>query len=393
VSEDRGFTTRAVHASRAGEPVIEEPASVPIYQAAPFIFSDMEQFAAVGKAKISGGYLYTRWGNPTVDALARTIASLEGAEESACFASGMGAIHASVASRAQAGEHMVTARQIYGGTYGLFHEYLPRTGIEVTFVDITDLDAVAAAFRDTTRVLFFETIGNPTLPVAEVDALVAMGRERGATVIVDATFTTPYLFDAVSRGVDLVVHSATKYLGGHSDVTAGVVSGTSESIATIRHLGIDYGGCLAPLDAWLTIRGIQTLALRMDRICANALAVAQHLEGLPGVERVTYPGLASHPQAALARAQFTRGFGGMLTFEVAGGVAAGRRVLERVRLASPAASLGGTKTLIVHPASITHTQLSREEREAAGITDGLIRLSVGIEDAEDLISDLTQALS
>jgi methionine-gamma-lyase len=288
---------------------------------------------------------------------------------------------------------VVSARQIYGGTFGLFHDYLPRTGVEVTFADVTDRDEVSAAFRDTTRALYFETIGNPSLPVADVDALVALGHERGATVIVDATFTTPYLFDAISHGVDLVVHSATKYLGGHSDVTAGVVSGSAEAIATIRHLGIDYGGTLAPLDAWLTIRGVQTLALRMDRICANALTLASFLEGLPGVERVTYPGLTSHPQSALARQLFERGFGGVLTFEVAGGVAAGRRVLERVRLASPAASLGGTKTLIVHPASITHTQLSREEREAAGITDGLLRVSVGIEDVEDLMADFEQALS
>jgi methionine-gamma-lyase len=394
MTEDRrGFTTRAVHASRAGEPVVQEPASVPIYQSAPFIFGDMEQFAAVGKSKISGGYLYTRWGNPTVEALARTVASLEGAEASACFASGMGAIHAAVASCVRAGEHVVSARQIYGGTYGLFHEFLPRTGVEVTFVDVTDHRAVEGAFRDDTRVLYFETIGNPTLPVADLDLLVGIARARGATVIVDATFTTPYLLSVAEHGVDLVVHSATKYLGGHSDVTAGVVSGRAEAIARIRHLGIDYGGCLAPLDAWLTTRGIQTLSLRMERICANALAVATFLADHAGVERVTYPGLASHPQHDLACTLLERGFGGMLTFEVSGGIAGGRRVLERVRLASPAASLGGTKTLIVHPASITHTQLSRAEREAAGITDGMLRVSVGIEDAADLMADLDRALS
>ena len=287
----------------------------------------------------------------------------------------------------------MSARQIYGGTFGLFNEILPRTGVDVTFVNVIDLDGVASAFREDTRVLYFETIGNPSLPVADVDALVALARDRGVTVIVDATFTTPYLFAAIEHGVDLVVHSATKYLGGHSDVTAGVVSGTAEAITRIRHLGIDYGGCLAPLEAWLTIRGVQTLALRMDRICSNALAVANALEGLASVERVTYPGLASHPQHELATQQFPRGFGGMLTFEVSGGIPAGRRVLERVRLASPAASLGGTKTLIVHPASITHTQLSREDREAAGVTDGLMRVSMGIEDPEDLIADFEEALS
>ncbi|MGH2786231.1 MAG: trans-sulfuration enzyme family protein, partial [Actinomycetota bacterium] len=346
MAEDRrGFTTRSVHAGRTTEPVVEEPGSLPIYQSAPFIFTDMERFAAVGKSKISGGYLYSRWANPTVDALARTIAALEGAEASAAFASGMGAIHATVASSVRSGEHVVSARQIYGGTFGLFNEILPRTGVDVSFVDVTDQDEVRSAFRDTTRVLYFETIGNPTLPVADVAALAALARERGVMVIVDATFTTPYLFTAVEHGVDLVVHSATKYLGGHSDVTAGVVSGTAEAIAHIRHLGIDYGGCLAPLEAWLTQRGIQTLALRMERICSNALALASALERHPNVQRVRYPGLKSHPQHELAKRQF-RGFGGMLTVEVSGGIPAGRRVLERVRLASPAASLGGTKTLI-----------------------------------------------
>lgn len=391
--ESRGFTTRAVHGGRTGDPVEQEPASIPIYQSATFIFDDMEQFAAVGKSKISGGYLYSRWANPTVDALARTVASLEGAEAAACFASGMGAIHAAVSSLARAGEHVVSARQIYGGTFGLFTAILPRTGIEVSFVDITDLDAVSEAFRDTTRVLYFETIGNPTLPVADLDALAGIAHSRNAAVVVDATFTTPYLLTAIEHGVDLVAHSATKYLGGHSDVTAGVVAGTEEAIARIRHLGIDYGGVLAPMEAWLTHRGIQTLALRMDRICANARALAAFLERHRGVERVAYPGLASHPQHELARRLLRRGFGGMLTFEVAGGSEAGRRVMERVRLASPAASLGGTKTLIVHPASVTHTQLSRPEREAAGITEGMVRLSVGIEDPEDLTADLDQALS
>ncbi|MGH2793344.1 MAG: trans-sulfuration enzyme family protein [Actinomycetota bacterium] len=393
MDDDRGFTTRSVHSGRQIEPVVEEPGAVPIYQAAPFIFTDMERFSAVGKSKISGGYLYSRWANPTVDSLARTIASLEGAEASAAFASGMGAIHATVASAVRSGQHIVSARQIYGGTFGLFDVIMPRTAVDVTFADITDHDAVRAAFRDTTKVLYFETIGNPTLPVADVEALAAIAHERGATVIVDATFTTPYLFTALEHGVDLVVHSATKYLGGHSDVTAGVVSGSTEAIARIRHLGIDYGGTLAPFEAWLTARGVQTLALRMERICANALAVASALEGHPNVEGVRYPGLPSHPQHDLTKRQFPRGSGGMLTVEVAGGIPAGRRVLERVRIASAAASLGGTKTLILHPASITHTQVPRETRESIGITDGLLRVSVGIEDPDDLIADFREALS
>jgi len=391
--EDQGFTTRAVHAWQGAEPLEQEPAAVPIYQTAPFVFRDMEQFAAVGKSQISGGYLYTRWGNPTVDAFTRTVAALEGAEAAAGFASGMGAIHATLASLVRSGDRILSAKQIYGGTYGLYNDVLPRGGVEIDLVDITDLGAVAAGFRDETRVLYFEIIGNPTLAVADVDALVALAHARGVTVVVDATFTPPYLYRPIDHGVDLSVHSATKYIGGHSDITAGVVSGSAEAIGRVRHLGIDLGGSLAPFEAWLGLRGVQTLALRMDRVCANALLVARALDGHAGVELATYPGLPSHPQHELAARQLVKGFGGMVTAEIAGGVEAGRRVMERVRVFSPAASLGGTKSLIVHPASITHGQLPREQREAAGITDGLLRLSIGIEDPEDLIADLDRALS
>ena len=393
MSEEKGFTTRAVHAWQDAEPLQQEPAAVPIYQTAPFVFRDMEQFAAVGKSQISGGYLYTRWANPTVDAFTSTVASLEGAEAGAGYASGMGAIHATLASLVRSGDRILSAKQIYGGTYGLFADVLPRGGIEIDLVDITDLDAVEASFRDGTRVLYFEVIGNPTLPLADVDALVALAHARDVTVVVDATFTPPYLYRPIEHSVDLVVHSATKYIGGHSDVTAGVVSGSAEAIARVRHIGLELGGSLAPFEAWLGLRGVQTLALRMDRICANALAVASALEKHRGVERTTYPGLKSHSQHDLAARQLAHGFGGMVTAEVAGGTEAGRRLMERVHLFSPAASLGGTKSLIVHPASVTHSQLSREQREAAGITDGLVRLSIGIEDPEDLIDDLDRALS
>ena len=391
--DERGFTTRAVHTWREAEPVRQEPAAVPLYQTAPFVFDDMEEFAAVGKSRISGGYLYTRWGNPTVDAFTSTVASLEGAEASAGFASGMGAIHATLASLVTAGDRILSAKQIYGGTYGLYREVFARGGVEVDLVDITDLDAVHAGFREETRVLYFEVIGNPALAVADVDALVAIAREHSVTVVVDGTFTPPYLYRPIEHGVDLVVHSATKYIGGHSDVTAGVVSGTAEAIARVRNLGIEMGGVLAPFEAWLALRGIQTLALRMDRACANAVAVATALEGHHGVERVLYPGLPSHPQHELAAKQLPKGFGAMLACEVAGGIEAGRRAMERVRVFLPAASLGGTRSLIVHPASVTHSKLSREAREAAGVTDGLMRLAVGIEDPEDLIADLERAFS
>ena len=392
--DEPGFTTRAVHAWRNTDPVVQEPAAFPIYQTAPFVFRDMEQFTAVGKARIEGGYLYTRWGNPTVDAFTSTVAALEGAEAGAGFGSGMGAIHATLASLVRAGDRILSAKQIYGGTFGLYTDVFDRNGVGVDLVDVTNRDAVAAGFRDETRVLYFEVIGNPTLAVADVDALVTMAHQRGVTVVVDATFTPPYLFQPLAHGVDLSVHSATKYIGGHSDITGGVVSGSAEAIARVRNIGIELGGVLAPFEAWLGLRGIQTLALRMERICRNALAVAQALEKHAGVERVIYPGLASHPQHDLAARQLLRGlFGGMVACEISGGVEAGRRSMERVRVFSPAASLGGTKSLIVHPASVTHSQLTREQREAAGISDGLMRLSIGIEDPEDLIGDLDRAFS
>jgi len=392
MEKEEGFNTRAVRSWRSAEPIEQEPGSVPIYQSSLFSFDDIEAFAGVGKTKISGGYLYTRWANPTTDALARTMVALEGSEAAACYASGMGTIHATISSLAAAGDHVVSASQIYGGTHGLFAELLPRGGMDVSFVDVTDHPAIEAAFRANTRVLYCETIGNPTLPVADLEALAEIAHARGAAFVVDATFTTPYLVRALAHGADLVLHSATKYLGGHSDVTGGVVAGAREPIERIRHFGIDFGATLSPFDSWLILRGLQTLGLRMQRICENAVALASFLEEHPRVERVTYPGLATHPQHELARKLFGDRYGGMVAFEVSGGASAGRRVLERVRVASAAASLGGTKTLIVHPLSITHTQLSPEQLHAAGITEGMMRVSVGIEDVEDVIDDLDHAL-
>ena len=390
---EQGFTTRAVSAwKRIAGSLASRPASPPLYQAATFIFDDMDHFAAMAQSKTEGGYLYTRWGNPTTDAVASVIASLEGAEATACFASGMAAITAAVTSLVTSGDHIVSASQLYGGTHGLFADIMPRIGVDVTLADVTDHDAIRKAFTARTRVLYCETIGNPTMAVADLRALVAIAHEHDAMVVVDSTFTPPYILRPLEHGVDLVVHSATKYLGGHSDVTAGVVSGAAAPVAHLRHLSLDTGGTLAPFEAWLLGRGIQTLALRMDRICSSALALATFLESHPAVLRVAYPGLASHPHHDLARALLGDRFGGVIAFEVAD-AAAGRRLMERVKVAAPAASLGGTKTLIVHPASVTHTQLTREERESVGVADGLIRLSVGIEDVEDLIADLDEALS
>jgi len=390
--EGLGFTTRAVSAWKNVGEVRQRPASPPIYQAATFVFDDIDDFADVGMRKIDGGYLYSRWANPTTDALARTLALLEGTEAAACFASGMAAIAGALRPLVRHGDHIVSSAQLYGGTHALFTGGMARAGVDVTMVDVGDLAAIDAAFTDRTRALYCETIGNPSLDIADIDGLSAIARAHGVPLVADATFTPPCILRPVEHGVDLVVHSATKYLGGHSDVIGGVVAGSASAIADIRLHAIDAGACLAPFDAWLLARGVQTLALRMERICASALTLARFLEDHEAVSRVVYPGLETHPQHARARALLDGCFGGMLTLEVAGGLAAGRRFLERVRVAAPAASLGGTKTLVVHPASVTHTQLDERQLLAAGITAGMLRVSVGIEDVEDLVADFERAL-
>lgn len=389
-AREPGITTRALQAwASIDHPPGSRPVAPPIYQAATWAFDDIEHFADIGARKIEGGYLYTRWANPTADAVARVIADLEGTEAAALFGSGMAAIFGAVVASVNAGDHIVTASQLYGGTHGLFGHVLSRLGIGVTKRDVWDLDAIAASFTDRTRVLYCETIGNPTIDVADLDALATIAQEHGARFIVDATFTPPSLLRAAEHGVDLVVHSATKYLSGHSDVVAGVVSGTAEAIAAIKHLSMDIGGILSPFDSWLLGRGVQTLELRTDRACDNALAIARFLASR-GIE-VRYPGLESHRDHDLAKRLLGERFGAMIAFDT-GSLETGRRVLERVRVCAPAASVGSTKTLIVHPASVTHTQLTPEERAAVGLTEGMIRLSVGIENVEDIIADLDQAL-
>lgn len=389
---DEGFTTRAVGAWRRIDQIRQHAASPPIYQTATFIFDDVDDFAAVGQTKTSGGYLYSRWANPTVDALSRTVADLEGAEATACFASGMAAIHGVFSALVDQGDHVVSSARLYGGTHGLFASLPGRFGVSVTKVDVRDVASVEAAFTDRTKILYCETISNPTMDVADLAALSAIARARGVLFVVDATFTPPCVLRPLEHGADLSIHSATKYIGGHSDVTAGVVSGAAAIVDRVRHLQLDTGGILAPFEAWLTARGLQTLDLRFSRISESALALAQMLAGHPGVARVLYPGLPSHPDHMLASRLLGGRYGGMLAFECSGGYDAGRKFLERVRVAAPAASLGSTKTLVVHPPSVTHTQLTSEQREAVGITEGMVRVSMGIEDARDLLADFDEAL-
>jgi methionine-gamma-lyase len=306
----------------------------------------------------------------------------------------MGAISAALMTLLQAGDHVVAGRVLYGCTHSLLAEGLRRFGIATSFVDARDPEAVRAALRPETRVVFLETPANPTLELTDVAAVARVAHDHGATVVVDNTFCTPYLQRPLELGADVVVHSATKYLNGHGDVIAGFVVGGADFIQHVRELGVKdlTGAVLGPFEAFLILRGMKTLSYRMAAHCANAQRIAEHLAGDPRVERVIFPGLPSHPQYELGRRQMS-GPGGVVSFEVAGGHDAAVRLIDAVRLISIAVSLGDIESLIQHPATMTHATYSAEERAAVGISDGLVRLAVGLEDAEDLIADLDQALA
>ena len=389
-----GFSTRAIRAATRMREVHERPTSIPIYQTATFSAETVEALAAAVAEQEGGyaGYGYSRLANPTVDALGDAVAELEGAEAGFALASGMAAIHAALLSVAGAGDRIVATRAVYGSTQSLLVRVLGRLGVRTEFVDVTDLDAVDRALRsEPARVLYLETISNPTIVVADIAALSAIARRHGAVVVVDSTFASPYLVRPLALGADLVVHSATKYLSGHSDVLAGVVAGSRERVHAVRRVQVDTGATLAPLAAFLVLRGLPTLAVRMERQAATAAALATLLEGRPGVERVHYPGLASHPQHDLAVRQL-RLPGAMLAFELADGRAAGAAFVDALAIPERTASLGSIHTIVAHAASTTHRQLDAAQLAAAGIGPGLLRVSVGLEDEEDLVADVEAAL-
>ena len=392
MDEDRklGFATRAIHGART-PPVEQETPSVPIYQTATFRFEDSEAYAeTIGFRR--PGYTYTRgYGNPTLLAFETVMADLEGTGSAFSFASGMAAIHTVVTALAKAGDRIVASPELYGGAYSMFHKVLPRYGIDVTFVDPHDPDAVAEILPGA-ALFYVETIANPNVTVADLQALGGVCRNAGVPGVVDNTFASPALCTPARFGFDFVLHSATKYIGGHHDLTAGVVCCSEPDMARLRETVIETGGTMAPLEAWLAIRGLATLELRMERHSSNAHAIAAALQSHPKVEEVHYPGLPSHPQHEVALRQLTGGFGGMLAFEVRGGVEAGKRFCDALQLAWVATSLGGTTTLVGHAASTTHRQLDPEARRAAGIGDGLVRVSVGLEDPGDLLEDFERAL-
>lgn len=380
--------TKAVHAGEQPEK-FHGAISVPVYNSAVFAFSDTDEARQLHTYQ-KEGYFYGRLGNPTQEALERAMAELEDGEDALALASGMAAISTVILSLVKSGDHIVAPLSMYSTTV-LFLKELEKFGIQVTFIDSTDVEAYGSAIRENTKIFWLESPSNPLLRITDLAAVAELAKSSGIITIADNTFATPFNQKPLNLGVDLVVHSATKYLGGHSDLAAGLIVGKKELVDKMRKHALKlYGGSIAPQVAWLVLRGIKTLALRMERHNNNAFAIANMLSKHPKVKKVYYPGLSSHENHQVATRQM-KGFGGMISFDV-GSLEAGKKLVNSVKLCILGTSLGGVETLIQHSASMTHATLSREERLSAGISDGLIRLSVGIEDAQDLIEDLTEAL-
>lgn len=385
-----GESTLAIHGGRR-LPDVAHALSMPLYLTSSFTFDSAEQ-GAERFAHPEEGYIYTRLANPTVDATASKIAALEGAESALLTSSGMAAISTTLCALLVPGQEIVAGRVLYGSTLMLLKRMEHKCGMRIRYVDATNPGDLRAAVTPRTRLIYIETPDNPLLGVVDIAAVAEIAQRVGARVVVDNTFATPFNQRPLELGADLVVHSATKYLGGHGDLIAGAVVGSAQLVQAVREELKEKGAICEPFTAWLLQRGLKTFALRMERHNANGLAIARFLQEHPRVERVYYPGLETNPHYGVARRQM-RGFGGVLSFEVKGGLEAGMKLVNAVRLCTRAVSLGDAETLIEHPASMTHAAVPPEERRAAGLTDGLVRLAVGLEDAEDIIADLDQALA
>ncbi|MFK3723444.1 methionine gamma-lyase [Pseudomonas monteilii] len=389
--ERYGFSTRAIH--HGYDPQAHQGALIPpIYQTSTYAFPTVEHGAACFAGE-ADGHFYSRISNPTLAVLEQRMASLERGEAALALASGMGAITSTLWTLLRPGDELIVGLTVYGCTFAFVHHGIGQFGVKVRHVDLDDPVALAAAITPRTRMIFFETPANPTMRLVDIARVVDVARRHDVLVVVDNTYCTPYLQRPLALGADLVVHSATKYLSGHGDITAGLVIGSAALVGRIRLEGLKdmTGAVMSPHDASLLMRGIKTLALRMDRHCSNALAVARRLEQAPQVEQVRYPGLESFAQHALAQRQM-RLPGGMIAFELRGGVAAGRRFMNALQLFSRAVSLGDAESLAQHPASMTHSAYSPQERLQHGISEGLVRLSVGLEEVDDLLADVEQAL-
>jgi cystathionine beta-lyase/cystathionine gamma-synthase len=395
VSQGKSIFTRAVHSGeRAAEPDFK-PVSTPIYQTVGYLYEDLKDLDQIfGNER--EGYVYARYGSPTNHSLEDALANLEEGESALTFGSGMAAVYASLlAAGLQNGRSLLMAQDVYGATYAIGARLLPKMGVKVEFVDVTNLEELARVMAKVRpEAILLETISNPLMKVADVPRITEMAHQNGAKVIVDNTFATPFLFSPIGHGVDFSVHSTTKYIGGHGDVLGGAVITSKEKRAALHEILKMTGGNLGPMDAWLTLRGLKTLPLRMRQHCRNAEEVAGWLDSNPRISRVNYPGLPSHPQHELAQRLFPEGlFGGMISFEIKD---AGQkdifRFMEALDLILPATTLGDVYSLTLYPAMSSHRALTPEERARVGIHDNLVRLSVGIEEASEIIEDLDQAL-
>lgn len=380
------FNTKAIHFGAIHDKHFGAHVS-PLYQTSTFVFEDCAQ----GGDRFAGrdnGYKYTRLGNPNTNEVAARMAALDDTDAGLYTSTGMSAVSTALLGLLKAGDHFIAADCLYGGTVAVINKVILQYGIEMDYVKINDEKCFRQAFKPNTRVVFIETPANPTLELIDIEMAAKIAHEHGAALIVDNTFMTPYLQKPMSLGADVAVYSVTKYINGHGDVVGGIITGKQAYIDKIKspHL-LNLGGTGSPFDAWLVTRGLKTLGLRMDRHCENAMAVAKYLEDHPKVEKVYYPGLQSFPQFELAKKQMTSP-GGMIAFELKGGYEAGEKLLNNLNLISLAVSLGGVDSLIQHPASMTHAAVPPDEKLKAGITEGLVRISVGIEDLEDIIEDL-----
>lgn len=386
-----GFSTRAIHYGY--DPIENQGALVPpIYLSATFAFPSVE-YGGRCFAGEEQGYFYTRISNPTLSILEARMATLEGGEAAVAFSSGMGAITSTLWTLLRPGDEILADRTLYGCTFSFLNHGMAQFGVSVRHVDTSDLDAVAAAITPQTKVIYFESPANPNMRLADIAAIAEISHRHGIKVVVDNTYCTPYLQRPLERGADVVVHSATKYLSGHGDVTAGIAIASKEIIDQVRLFGLKdmTGAVMSPQDAFLLLRGLKTLAIRMERHCDTAEALASVLASHPAVADVHFPGLASFPQHALASRQMRR-YGGMIAFELKGGEPAGKRFMNALKVFIRAVSLGDCESLAQHPASMTHSTYTPEQRAAHGISEGLVRLSVGLEDEADLIRDVLQAL-
>lgn len=389
--KDMGFSTKALHAGQYHDPVTGSHVS-PIFQTSTFVLPNTEEAIRLNQNQ-DQGFTYTRFGSPTQAELEKKIAIMENAEAALAVSSGMGAISTALLTVLKAGDHVVAGDVIYGCTFALIKNVLTDLGIEMTMVDTSDLSQIEAAIKPNTKCVYIETPANPVLRITDIEEVSKIAHKHGAKLIVDSTFASPYLQNPLNLGADIVVHSATKFLCGHGTVVAGVLAGSKELMDRARFPILQtFGQVISPFDAWLLMQGMKTLGIRMERHCSNAMKVAEFLMNHPQVENVYYPGLPSHPTHEIAKKQMKGGYGGLMSVDVKGGIEAGKVLMDNLEVVSLATSLGNVDSLIQHSPTMSHFDMSKEEREKVGIYDGQVRLSIGVENVEDLIADLDRAL-